>query len=615
MQSKNTFWISVIWTILIICSFSWNYYIVDSNTIKLVENKAQSFFNQILVTRSWNSFHGGVYVPVSEVTQPNEYLVDSLRDLTSTGGMKLTKINPAFMTRQIAEINKLENDLQFHITSTNPIRPANKADDWEEKALKSFGKDKHEVLEHISKDSFSQYRYIAALVTEESCLKCHAVQGYKLGDIRGGISISFPSKLYTESENRQLLFLLLAHLIILLVGLLGISRYFRMLKKLFGIIDKKNNELETESTLLRKSNEELKDSLERNKAIVSAMPDILFSIDQNGCFTNCQVSDSNFLLAPVDAIVGKSIRDVLPPEIAEKGTELISLAIRTGKLQVFEYYLDVSDSRKWFELRIVNSSSTEVLAISRDITDRKRAEEEISFKNQQLLEAIADKDRLMSILAHDLKNPFNAILGLSQLLTTSLDQFDKPKIESFARLINNSAKNTYDLLEDMLMWARSQSGKIPFRPQNLVFSEVLQSIMTDSRLIADRKSIALNYQETNNIIVYADFDMLKTVLRNLVSNAIKFTQNGGKIEISIEQQDSEVIITVSDNGIGISPSAISKLFDKSKTHTTSGTEQEGGTGLGLFICLDFVEKHNGLIWVESEVGIGSMFKFSLPTSK
>jgi len=411
MQSKNIFWISVIWTILIICSYTWNYYIVDSNTGKLAENKAQSFFNQILVTRAWNSFHGGVYVPVSEETQPNKYLVDSLRDLTTNTGIQLTMINPAYMTRQIAEINKQENDLQFHITSTNPIRPANKADEWETKALESFGTGRNEVFEHISNDTVSQYRYIAALVTEESCLKCHAIQGYKVGDIRGGISISFASKLYNESKNRHLIFLLLVHLVILIVGLFGIARYFRMLNKFFGIIDKKNNELETESTLLRKSNEELKDSLERNKAIVSAMPDILFSIDQNGCFTNCQVSDSNFMLAPIGGIVGKSIQDILPPEMAEQGKEMISLAIQTGKLQVFEYFLEVSNSRKWFELRIVNSSSTEVLAISRDITDRKKAEETLKKTSSRL--ALATRAGGVGVWDYDLVN--NTLLWDDQM--------------------------------------------------------------------------------------------------------------------------------------------------------------------------------------------------------
>ena len=192
MKSSHLFYIAVSWLGIILISYLWNYYAVTTGTLKMVENKARSFFDQIVVTRSWNSFHGGVYVPVTAQTQPNPYLKDSLRDVVTVNGLRLTKINPAFMTRQIAEINKSENDLQFHITSLNPIRPANKADNWEQKALVGFERNRHDVLELLSSDSCSTYRYMAPLVTEKSCLKCHAVQGYKVGDIRGGISISFP---------------------------------------------------------------------------------------------------------------------------------------------------------------------------------------------------------------------------------------------------------------------------------------------------------------------------------------------------------------------------------------------------------------------------------------
>ena len=205
---------------------------------------------------------------MTKETQPNLYLMDSLRDVTTIGGLKLTKINPAFMTRQISEINKVENDLQFHITSLNPIRPDNKADAWENKALKSFRNGKHELLELVDDDSVAQYRYMAALVTEKSCLKCHAVQGYNEGDIRGGISISFPSRIYKQSENARLFHLLIAHFLILIVGLFGIYSYFKMEQHLFTIIHEKNQELESDTKLLRQTNEELlKINTEKNKFI------------------------------------------------------------------------------------------------------------------------------------------------------------------------------------------------------------------------------------------------------------------------------------------------------------------------------------------------------------
>jgi hypothetical protein len=184
MNTKHLIIISSLWILVIALSLAWNHYIVESHTLKLVGNKAKAFFDEIVITRNWNSLHGGVYVPIDSLTQPNSYLNDPLRDIETINGMKLTKVNPSFMTRQIAEINKSKNDLQFHITSLKPIRPENKPDDWERKALLAFENKEQEFLELVENDSSSLYRYMAPLITEESCLKCHAIQSYKVGDIR-----------------------------------------------------------------------------------------------------------------------------------------------------------------------------------------------------------------------------------------------------------------------------------------------------------------------------------------------------------------------------------------------------------------------------------------------
>ncbi|MCG8698601.1 MAG: DUF3365 domain-containing protein, partial [Bacteroidales bacterium] len=159
----------LVWTVLVSVSFAWNYYLVSNSTTDIVLNKARAFFDQIVVSRSWNAEHGGVYVPVTKTTQPNEYLKDSTRDVVTIDGIKLTKVNPAYMTRQIAEHNKSNKNLQFHITSLNPIRPQNKADEWETVALNLFEKGIAERLELIKNESSSQYRYMAPLITNENC--------------------------------------------------------------------------------------------------------------------------------------------------------------------------------------------------------------------------------------------------------------------------------------------------------------------------------------------------------------------------------------------------------------------------------------------------------------
>jgi len=160
--------------------------------------------------------------------------------------------------------------------------------------------------------------------------------------------------------------------------------------------------------------------------------------------------------------------------------------------------------------------------------------------------------------------------------------------------------------------ARAQQGKIPFKPQNLSFADICRGAVEVLKPNADVKNITLHYSTVDHVSVFADADMLKTVLRNLVSNAIKFTNRGGAININAEQNSENVTISVSDNGIGIKPDNLVKLFDIGQVVTTTGTAEETGTGLGLLLCKEFVEKHRGKIWVESEVGKGSIFYFTIP---
>ena len=191
MMTK-TYIVILFWLLIMGGAFGKNYSIVTTAQNDLAFQTARAFFDQIVLSRAWNAGHGGVYVPVTEKTEPNPYLDDSLRDLETNKGIKLTKINPAFMTRQIAEIAAKEKGVQFHITSLKPIRPGNKPADWERIWLESFNKGTMEQGGFVQDGSDISFRYMAPLITERSCLKCHAKQGYEVGDIRGGISVILP---------------------------------------------------------------------------------------------------------------------------------------------------------------------------------------------------------------------------------------------------------------------------------------------------------------------------------------------------------------------------------------------------------------------------------------
>ena len=237
---------------------------------------------------------------------------------------------------------------------------------------------------------------------------------------------------------------------------------------------------------------------------------------------------------------------------------------------------------------------------------------EILSQRNELTKLNSDKDRFLMILAHDLRSPFSSILGLLDLLASNIHKYDIGKIEKQINKVNNSAKATYKLMEDVLVWIRANSGKIPYEPQKLGFANIYSDMIINYQLAASDKGITINYLVSEEIFVFADANMVQTVLRNLVSNAVKFTDMGGVINISCVKNREMATITVSDNGIGITPEIIAKLFDLSELYTTKGTGNESGTGLGLLICKEFVENHGGKIWVESEAGKGSDFKFTLP---
>jgi diguanylate cyclase (GGDEF)-like protein len=223
--------VGFIWIILIVASFMWNYVNARKEQQTIAFETARSFFNQILISRAWNAAHGGVYVPVTPDTQPNPYLDDPLRDIEINANLKLTKVNPAFMTRQIAEIAAKREGIHFHITSLNPIRRENQPTFEEESALKVFETGKQEFGQIIKGDSASTFFYMAPLKTEKTCLSCHARQGYREGDIRGGISVTLPFV-----SRIPLLVLMIGHIVIGLLGLIGIVVSGTQLNKAYELI-------------------------------------------------------------------------------------------------------------------------------------------------------------------------------------------------------------------------------------------------------------------------------------------------------------------------------------------------------------------------------------------
>jgi signal transduction histidine kinase len=239
-------------------------------------------------------------------------------------------------------------------------------------------------------------------------------------------------------------------------------------------------------------------------------------------------------------------------------------------------------------------------------------QKQIQHHVEALKEANRTKDRFFTIISHDLKSPFNGILGLSQLLIEEIQQKNYTGVEEYAGLIHQSSQQTLNLLTNLLEWARSQTGKISFRPETIQVEEMVRDI---ERLLANtssRKSITVERFIPDQLQIFADNTMIELIFRNLISNAIKFTNPQGRIEIRATEETDKIVFSVADNGIGMSTATIQKLFRIDETYSTTGTQNEYGTGLGLILCKEFVDQHRGIIWVESEEGKGSTFYFSIP---
>jgi signal transduction histidine kinase len=231
---------------------------------------------------------------------------------------------------------------------------------------------------------------------------------------------------------------------------------------------------------------------------------------------------------------------------------------------------------------------------------------------EELIRLNSTKDKFFSIMAHDIKNPLSGLISITELMKTDFSHTsDEEKLEMFG-MINKSVHQLYSLLENLLHWSRSQTGKIEFNPTKIKPFELAESNIELLKANAEKKNILIINMIDHDIVVNADKDMITLVLRNLLSNAIKFTNENGKIVIGSEKKDGLLNISVEDNGVGISKEDIKKLFRIDVHFSNAGTNNESGTGLGLILCKEFVQKHQGKIWAESEAGKGSKIIFSLP---
>lgn len=292
---------------------------------------------------------------------------------------------------------------------------------------------------------------------------------------------------------------------------------------------------------------------------------------------------------------------------------LVNLTFSTGLNQYkVEGVLDIVKDDQIHRLDLLLSIS--LIAIDQNKYALITIDDITKLKQQErlLVQENNDKERFLSILAHDLKSPFNSLMGFSDLLLEHLHEYDLDIIESQIRIISQTTHKTFQLLEEILLWIKSHSGKLKLTPEHFDFLEASEEVLSTCGDQLVCKMIQTKLFQPEKIVLYTDKNIYKTILRNLISNAIKYTNENGLIKIFALKSQNEYIITVSDNGVGMDQEMLSQLWNDNVSLSTLGTKNETGTGFGIKLCKELIEKMGGRIWVESEIGKGSAFKFTIP---
>ena len=389
--------------------------------------------------------------------------------------------------------------------------------------------------------------------------------------------------------------------------------------------------------MLQESKKKYQDLFRIFRLLADSMPDMLWAkdLEKNFLFANKAHTESLLNAVNTEEPVGKSDmffalreRENHPEDpyyhtFGELCTDSDNVILNTQKAQKFtesgnvkgkHLILDVYKSPIFDE----EGKFIGTVGTARDVTKEKEIEGKIRKYTEELQELNTSKDKFFSIISHDLKGPFNAILGFSDILTKEWEDFSDEERQHFVRNIHNSAQNTFKLLENLLAWSMAQSGRQTFTPYPVDLSVVSNDMVILLRDQAEKKLVKIFTAVNFGTVVLADEHMVRTVIRNLISNAIKFTGEGGQVKIysnNIFDEDCQremVQVCVTDTGVGIAEENLEKLFKIDQQLRTSGTANEKGTGLGLILCKELIDKHGGKIWVESEVGKGSKFCVTLP---
>ncbi|ADH85520.1 ATP-binding protein [Desulfurivibrio alkaliphilus] len=597
---------------LTIISIVANYWNLRNNAHEMAAYYAQGMVRLINDARLWNAEHGGVYVLVSETTPPNPYLEVANRDLVTLDGLELTKINPAYMTRQIAEITKRQKGLVLHLTSSNPVNPVNSPDEWEQKVLGDLllG-DESSRFALLDIPEGEVYRYLSPLYVEPACLRCHAAYGYAEGDLRGGISLTFPASPHLAMISSQINWMLAIHALALLL-VSGVV--YSLLTRLQGLWRTRQELVEEQDNIIAQRTANLSRQMQRYHTIINTAAEGYWELDAEGRTVMVNEALQNML--------GYSHQDMLgryPHEFARgKNVEIFREQFNRREATTNRAYHVTLNAKDGHEVH-ARFHATSLLdehnrligsfAFITDITELLEIRQSAAAYALKLERSNKELQDFAHIASHDLQEPLRTIVSFGdRLLLKHADQLDQ-RGRDYLERIQGAAIRMRQLIEDLLNYSRVTTREQTMIPVDL--NEVLTEVLSD---------LGQRIREHDGRVEVADLPTIKAdrgqihrLFLNLIGNALKFQAQDSLpvVKVSVGKSDAQQLeIMVSDNGIGFDVKYLDRIFRPFQRLHVRGQYQ--GTGMGLAICKKIVESHQGELTASSKPGEGTTFHIVLP---
>lgn len=370
----------------------------------------------------------------------------------------------------------------------------------------------------------------------------------------------------------------------------------------------------------KKAEDALRESERKYRFVAEKASDIIYSVSLDKKITFYNRAAERVFEVPIEELAKHEYSHLMLPKDKEFARKLHEERLGGKKPPIFRHAFKTPKGKIVHLEFSVNpffddeNNVIGALGIARDITARVKAEEKLNEKNLELKELIKTKDKLLSIIAHDLRDPFNALIGFSDIILEQYNELsDKDKIR-YMQQINSAANMGYNLLNNLLDWSKTQAKKIKYNPQKINLSKTINNVIYTVKNLALAKNLEIKFYTPSEIIVYADENMLRTVLRNIITNAIKFSYKNAEIIISVTDNDKNFMISIKDFGTGMKKEEFKQLLKKDNHFTKPGTAYEKGTGLGLIICEEFIQQWGGNLTIETEYENGSTFTFNIPKS-